>query len=262
MSGWASSSDRCLGPRRLCVTNPLVNPAIWGGGHRWPTRWRNENCLPSGGGSGSQGKGYLWRWLGWFSTAPCWVRRHGLPGSLERAFQQRWNKRGANVVFTWVFSWNVWDELHGFLPGREIFEQVDRQCIFDHGVPLYKRYLPSGLLLYWSRWSRNCLPKWKIQQQNGANNTVDVPKLLSWHSSPVGRVHKVHDMPERRVLPENDIESIMPSWKIQRPSKADSTVGVPELLPGHCSPVIWVHGVHIMPERRVLSKRGIESIMP
>ena len=102
--------------------NPVGNPAVWGGGHLWPTRRRNENCVPSGGGSHSQGEGYLWRQLERLSTAPRWVRRHGLPGSLERAFQQRWKKRSANVVFTWVFSWNVWDELHGFLPGREIYQ--------------------------------------------------------------------------------------------------------------------------------------------
>ena len=190
MSRRASSSDRCLGPRQLCVGNPVGNPAVWGGGDLWPTRWRDENCVPSGGSSHSQGEGYQWRRLERLSTAPRWVRRHGPPGSLERALQQRWKKRGANVVFTWVFSWNVWDELHGFLPGREIFKQDDGQCISNLGVSLYKRYLPSGLLLHWSRRSRNCLPCWEVQQPNGANDVVDVSKLLIRHCSLVSRVHK------------------------------------------------------------------------
>ena len=124
LSGRASSSDRCLGPRQLRVRNPVGNPAGWGCGHLWQRR-RGENCVPSGRGSHSQGEGYQWRRLERLSTAPCRVRRHGPAGSLERALQQRWKKRSANVVFT-VSSWNVWDELHGFLPDREIFEQVDR----------------------------------------------------------------------------------------------------------------------------------------
>ena len=49
---------------------------------------------------------------------------------------------------------------------------------------------------------------------NRADGTVGVPELLPWHRSPVIRVHGLHDMPERRVLPNYNIEIIMSYWKV------------------------------------------------
>ena len=91
LSGRASSSDRCLGPRQFSVRYPVGNRAVWGGGHLWPTRRRNENCVPSGRGSHSQG-GIPMATVGTVidcallgqTARSSWLLGAGLPAAMEK----------------------------------------------------------------------------------------------------------------------------------------------------------------------------------
>ena len=85
------------------------------------------------------------------------------------------------------------------------------------------------------------VPCWKVQQSNRADGTVRVPELLPWHRSPFARGHTVYNMPERCVLPEHGIETIVPCWEVQQPNGANDVVDVSKLLIRHGSLVSRVH---------------------
>ena len=125
-----------------------------------------------------------------------WLLGAGLP---------RWKKRSANVVFTCVLLERLGRIAR--IPARQgdIRTSGPSACISTLGVPLPAGTCPAGYYCTGAGHSPKQLSKYNIEitvfvQTRYSNKCV--PKLAFWHRNPVIRVRGVHDMPERRVLPE------------------------------------------------------------
>ena len=70
------------------------------------------------------------------------------------------------------------------------------------------------------------VPSWHVQQPNGTDELVGLPKLLVRVYSPVPRIQGVHDMPRRRILPKHYYDNLMPSWNTQQSNGTDRSMPI------------------------------------